>query len=82
MDWKDTPEQAAFRSDVSTLIETRLPQRYRDLAARAAMPERAWENDRKSAVAEEQAAAIDWHGALAERHWVRRTGRPSTAAAV
>ncbi len=70
MDWNDTPEQAAFRSEVAALIDTKLPQRYHDLAARGAMPERAWENDRKSKAPEELAAAIDWHGALAERHWV------------
>ncbi len=70
MDWKDTPEQAAFRSEVSTLIDTRLPTRYRELAARGAMPERAWENDRKSDMPDEVAAAVDWHAALAERHWV------------
>ncbi len=70
MDWNDTPEQAAFRSQVSTLIAERLPQRYRELAARGAMPERAWENDRKSANPVEHNAAIDWHAALAERRWV------------
>ena len=70
MDWNDTPEQAAFRGQVSSLIAERLPKRYRDLAARGAMPERAWENDRKSSDPVEYAAAIDWHAALAERHWV------------
>ena len=70
MDWNDTAEQAAFRSEVSGLIAERLPERYRDLAARGAMPERAWENDRKSDNPAELAAAIDWHAALAERHWV------------
>lgn len=70
MDWNDTPEQAAFRGQVSSLIAERLPRRYRDLAARGAMPERAWENDRKSSDPVEYAAAIDWHAALAERHWV------------
>ena len=70
MDWNDTPEQAAFRREVSTLIADRLPQRYRDLAARGAMPERAWENDRKSADAAERQAADDWLAALAERSWV------------
>ena len=70
MDWRDTEEQAAFRSQVSSLIENRLPDRYRQLAARGAMPERAWENDRKSGDPAEYAAATDWHTALAERHWV------------
>ncbi len=70
MDWRDSPEQAAFRNEVSTLIDQRLPQRYRDFAARGSMPERAWENDRKSDDPAALQAAIDWHGALAERHWV------------
>ncbi len=70
MDWRDTPEQAAFRSEVSTLIESRLPRRYRDFAAHGAMPERAWENDRKSDDPAARQAAIDWHAALAERDWV------------
>ncbi len=70
MDWNDTPEQAAFRDQVSTLIAERLPQRYRDLAARGSMPERVWENDRKSDQPNERSAAIDWHAALAERRWV------------
>ena len=70
MDWRDTPEQAAFRNEVATLIDQRLPQRYREFAARGAMPERAWENDRKSDNPDALSAAVDWHAALAERHWV------------
>ncbi len=70
MDWRDTPEQAAFRNEVATLIDQRLPQRYREFAARGAMPERAWENDRKSDNPDALSAADDWHAALAERHWV------------
>ena len=70
MDWRDTPEQAGFRDEVATLIDQRLPQRYRDFAARGAMPERAWENDRKSDDPLALSAAVDWHAALAERHWV------------
>ena len=70
MQWSDNADQAAFRSQVRGLIETRLPDRYRLLAARGAMPERAWENDRKSADETERAAAIDWHAALTEHRWV------------
>ena len=33
MDWKDSPQQAAFRAEVRGVIETRLPPRYRELAA-------------------------------------------------
>ena len=70
MQWSDNADQAAFRSQVRGLIETRLPDRYRLLAARGAMPERAWENDRKSADESERRAAIDWHAALTEHRWV------------
>ncbi len=70
MQWSDDAAQAAFRSQVRGLIETRLPDRYRRLAAQGAMPERAWENDRKSAVETERRAAIDWHAALTEHRWV------------
>ena len=70
MDWRDTEEQQHFRADVRSLIAERLPERYAELARRGAMPERAWENDRKSDDAQAQRAAGDWHAALAERRWV------------
>jgi alkylation response protein AidB-like acyl-CoA dehydrogenase len=70
MDWKDTPEQAAFRSQVREMIAARLPQRYRDLAAAGDLEHRHWEWDRKSDVPDHRKAAIDWHAALAERGWV------------
>ncbi len=70
MDWKDSPEQAAFRTEVKALIEARLPQRYRELAAVGGVEGRAWEFDRKSADPEVRRAAADWHRALSERGWV------------
>jgi alkylation response protein AidB-like acyl-CoA dehydrogenase len=70
MDWNDTPEQARFRADVRSLIESRLPQRYRDMAAAGGPGERAWENDRKSSDPAARSAAMDWHAALNERRWV------------
>lgn len=70
MNWNDSPEQAAFRGEVRALIEARLPQRYREAAARGGLAERAWENDRKSNDPAARAAAMDWHAALAERSWV------------
>lgn len=70
MDWHDSPEQAAFRREVRTLIDDRLPERYRRMAASGGYGERQWESDRKSADPEARQAAIDWHGALAERGWV------------
>ena len=70
MDWKDSPEQAAFRAEVQQLIATRLPDRYRRQAAVGAVRERPWETDRKSADPEARRAAMDWHAALNERGWV------------
>ncbi len=70
MDWKDTPEQAKFRADVQAMITTRLPQRYRDLAAVGGVEGRAWEFDRKSADPDVRRAAADWHSALSGRGWV------------
>ena len=70
MDWRDTDEQQSFRADVRSLIAERLPSRYVQMAAGGSMPERAWENDRKSEDPDAQAAARDWHSALAERRWV------------
>jgi alkylation response protein AidB-like acyl-CoA dehydrogenase len=70
MDWKDTPEQAAFRAEVRGVIASRLPRRYREAAARGGPGERAWEFDRKSPDPEVRRAAIEWHAALNERGWV------------
>ena len=70
MDWRDTPEQAAFRAEVQEVIRTRLPERYRELAAAGQLEGRAWEFDRKSADPEARRAAMEWHRALSERGWV------------
>jgi alkylation response protein AidB-like acyl-CoA dehydrogenase len=70
MDWKDTPEQAAFRAQVRDVIQKKLPRRYQDAAARGGPGERAWEFDRKSDDPVAREAAMDWHGALNEHGWV------------
>lgn len=70
MDWKDSPEQAAFRADVRQLLQMRLPRRYRRIAATGEVEGRAWEFDRKSDDPIARAAAADWHRALSERGWV------------
>src|SRR5579871_2870777 len=70
MDWKDTPEQAAFRAEVQEVIRARLPERYRRLAASGDVEGRAWEFDRKSPDPAIRQAAMDWHRALAEHGWV------------
>jgi alkylation response protein AidB-like acyl-CoA dehydrogenase len=68
MDWNDTPEQAAFRSEVRTLIQERLPERYRKSGEEG---ERGgWQVDRKSDNPEAKQAAIDWANALASKGWV------------
>ena len=63
MDWSDDNVQANFRSEVRTVIEDRLPERYRASGG-------SWEHDRRSESAEARAAATDWSNALAERGWV------------
>ena len=40
MDWSDNDMQANFRSEVRTVIEARLPERYRDSGG-------SWEHDRR-----------------------------------
>jgi alkylation response protein AidB-like acyl-CoA dehydrogenase len=70
MDWRDTPEQAAFRHEVQEVIRTRLPERYREYARTGSLEGRAWEFDRKSDDPAARQAASDWHAALAERGWV------------
>ena len=70
MDWNDSPTEAAFRREVRALIEERLPERYRALAALPHEGERVWEFDRKADEPERREAAVQWANALAERHWV------------
>ena len=68
MDWNDTPEQAAFRTEVRTLIQERLPERYRKAGEQG---ERGgWQVDRKSDDPVARQAAIDWANALASKGWV------------
>ncbi|MGE0598214.1 MAG: acyl-CoA dehydrogenase family protein [Dehalococcoidia bacterium] len=70
MDWRDSEEQANFRAEVRKVIETRLPKRYQEAAARGGPGERTWEFDRKAEEADRRQAASDWHAALSERGWV------------
>ena len=67
MDWDDTPEQAAFRQQVSTLIKDRLPAYYRRLSDEGDSGN--WITDRKSDDPEQRQAADDWGAAVAERGW-------------
>ena len=61
MDWSDSPEQAAFRAEVRTLLDEQLPERYR-------RPGGNWAQDRRSPDPEARRAARDWTDALAERN--------------
>ena len=70
MDWRDSPEQAAFRRAVRDLIAEKLPPRYRAMAEAGGPGERAWEFDRKSDDPAVRQAAIEWHAALSDRGWV------------
>ena len=68
MDWKDTPEQAAFRAEVRGLIESKLPEHYKK--PRDFSMEGGWDADRKSDDPVRVGAAKDWASALAERGWI------------
>ena len=71
MDWEDTEEQAAFRTEVRTLIEQRLPEWYRE-RVRVGIehgPEGGWVADRASGDPERTQAANEWTEALSERGW-------------
>ena len=70
MDWSDNPEQAEFRAKVRSLIDARLPDRYRQLAKRSFPGERQWEYDRKSDDPKAREAAQEWAKALSEHNWV------------
>ncbi len=67
MDWDDTAEQAAFRSEVKALIEERLPPYYR--LRREEGTAGNWVADRRSDDPERTQAAEDWRAAVSERGW-------------
>ena len=68
MDWDDSPEQAAFRQDVRTFIQERLPEFYRK-PREDDDPETDWQHDMSLGGPEAKAAAREWIDALAERGW-------------
>ena len=82
MDWSDTEEQAAFRTDVRAFIEENLPTGYRGLDERGPHdppPTGDWRHDRKSPDPDVRRAAEDWGHAVGERgwtapHWPREYG--------
>ncbi|GMU40065.1 MAG: acyl-CoA dehydrogenase [Chloroflexota bacterium] len=69
MDWSDSPEQAAFRNEVRSVIQGKLPARYRGDGVEEG-EDAGWDVDRKSADPAARQAAVDWQNALAEKGWV------------
>ena len=71
MDWADSPEQAAFRNEVRSFLQQRLPEYYkRKIELRLPRGlEGDWQDDLVHGDAEAQAAAREWASALAERGW-------------
>ena len=71
MDWHDNEEQAAFRSEVRTLIEEKVPTRYSEMAKRnhreMGYP---WPQDRASGEPEREQAAAQWFEAVSEKGWI------------
>lgn len=76
MNWKDTPEQAAFRAEVREFIRARFPSAYRaDTEMQQSLePEDVygynWAADRRAADAQRREGAMAWASTLAERGWV------------
>src|SRR5256885_742561 len=72
VEWKDSPEQATFRSSVREFLQTRLPAYYRDHESRrheASGLENNWQQDLHNGSPEAKAAAQEWADALAEKGW-------------
>ena len=70
MDWSDTVEQATFRTEVRDLISSRLPERYRAMAASGDGGIGSWQGDRVSENEAHRKDAADWAQALSEKGWV------------
>ena len=69
MDWNDSPEQSAFRSDVQNFLVSNLPDRYqRD--GDGFPSDASWVEDRKSEDGDASGPAKSWANALGERGWV------------
>ena len=68
MDWGDSADQATFRDDVASFIESRLPEYYRRLAEQGDQGD--WQTDRFLGDDEAKAAAAEWEAAVHERGWV------------
>ncbi len=75
MDWKDTPEQERFRTEVRDFIRARFPEGYEpDTEGEQSLePEDVWGYnwtvDARSGDPDRRKAATEWAAALAERGW-------------
>ena len=71
MDWNDTAEQSAFRTEVRDLVEAKVPTRYREMAKRnhreMGYP---WPQDRASGEPHRVEAAAEWFEAVSEKGWI------------
>ncbi|MPZ52086.1 MAG: hypothetical protein GEU79_05015 [Acidimicrobiia bacterium] len=76
MDWKDTAQQAAFRTEVREFIADAFPDDYQPdhQSEQSLEPEDVagynWTVDARSDDADRQRAARDWAEALAQKRWV------------
>ena len=72
MDWADNDEQAAFRTQVRSFIESSLPGYYRARIESGMPPglEADWQEDMDQGTDEAKAAASEWADALSTRGWV------------
>jgi len=76
VNWEDTPEEAAFRTEVRAFVESHFPDTYLpDPAAEHSIePEDVWgynwAADRLSADSARREGARSWAAALAERGWI------------
>ncbi len=71
MDWEDNKEQAGFRSKVQSVIESKLPKRYKRMSKEffKATVYR-WAVDRVSENTDERKDASEWFDAISEEGWV------------
>jgi alkylation response protein AidB-like acyl-CoA dehydrogenase len=88
VEWNDSPEQAAFRADVRSFVQGRLPAYYQDHESRRHEDsglENDWQQDLHNGTPDQQTAAKDWSLALSERgwgqpHWPKEHGGASLSA--
>ena len=71
MDWEDNSEQAGFRNKVQSVIEAKLPARYRRMSEEFYKETHyRWAVDRNSDSSDERNDAKEWFTAISEEGWV------------